>query len=655
MSTHSSPSRDRELEAQVLRSQELPYLPQCPSVPRQRHRRLPTAGRATFVGVLLALMGWRLVPVAAVEFMPVDSLRAGMTGVGLTVLRGSKIDSFSVEILGVQRSPGRPGRHRILGRLSGAGLEETGIIQGMSGSPVYVGGRLVGAVAYGWSGDKSSLCGITPIADMLEVLHRDMASPVDGSAGWSPLEAAARRLGAPTPKVELRHETADEILWLDEGVRSENPGPIQMEPLATPVWMSASTPEQEQVIRRLLEPFGLQFVGPVGGGSFTGVMADDEAEPVPVVPGSSLGVRYIEGDLNITGIGTVTHVEGDRVVGFGHPFLLAGGVDMPMTGAHIFEVLSSRQLSFKIGSGTTAIGALRQDRYSGVAGLIGAEAGLLPVVVELTSQDGVTDYTFGLMRHQDLTPVLTQIVVLRALESTQRLGGVATLKVESTIVLGGGRRLEISRVYGGEGAVFAAAQEIARPLSIFSRSEFDGLQAESLHLDIAYGEEMETARILALRLDSPVCHPGDEVTCLVTLQPYRRLPEEHTVRIEVPDDLAPGSIQVRVGSGRASDAWEVERLPDAFRPRSADHLLQLLGRRQRADELVLELFRGGEGLSIDGRELPGLPVSARAALRESHGTGRMGTVHGRVVGRRRLAMSYVLSGEQTVELTVKGR
>ena len=110
-----------------------------------------------------------------------------------------------------------------------------------------------------------------------------------------------------------------------------------------------------------------------------------------------------------------------------------------------------------------------------------------------------------------------------------------------------------------------------------------------------------------------------------------------------------------MGSGKTSDAWEAKRSPDAFRPRSSDHLLQLLGRRQRADELVLELFRDGEGMSIDGRELPGLPLSARAVLRENHGSGRMGTVHGRVIERQRLSMPYVLSGEQSVELTVKGR
>ncbi len=637
------------------------YQPRGQPVSRRLCRSLSRGGLTILFGALLGLPGWSASRAIAVEFMPIDSLRAGMKGVGLTVLKGTRIDSFSVEILGVQSNPARPGRHVILARLSGAGLEETGMIHGMSGSPVYVGGRLVGAVAHGWVGHKSPLCGITPIADMLEVLHRDMDRPVDGAAGWSPLESPAPETKA-SPTLELGlelgygPETTDDLPWLDEDFHSENSGPIQLEPLGTPVWLSGTTPEAERVFRSLLDPFGLHFVGgeAVGVGPLTGTVAGD-SQRAPIEPGSSVGVRYVEGDLSITSIGTVTHVESDRLVGFGHHFLLAGAVDMPMTGGYIFDVLPSQRSSFKLGAGTAAIGALRQDRYPGVAGLIGAEARLLPVDVVLTTDVGVTDYSFGLMRHRDLTPVLAQIVLLRALESRERLFGAATLKVESTILLSRGRRLAISRVFGGPGAAFAAAKEITRPLSIFSRSEFEGLEADSLHFDITYGAEMETARILALRLDSPFCHPGDEVTCLVTLQPYRLLPEEHTFRIQVPEDLAPGPVQVRVGSGRASEAWEMARRPDSFRPRSADHLLQLLDRRQRADELVLELFRGGEGLSIDGRELPGLPMSARAALRESHGSGRMGTVHGRVIGRQRLTMPYVLSGEQSVKLTIKGR
>ena len=496
------------------------------------------------------------------------------------------------------------------------------------------------------------LWGITPIGDMLEVMRRSMEAPSD-SAGWSPMAEMASAAGTPL-EIDLPAHLAD--VESPTGERLQTGRSVRLEPLGAPVWLAGATPAAEEVLRDLLGPIGFLAVGASGGDAMGETLDAGASAPDNLLrPGASLGVRFVDGDLSATAIGTLTYVDGERLVGFGHRLIPLGGVDMPMTGAHIYEVLPSIVSSFKIGAGTYPIGALRQDHFSGVAGLIGAEARMLPIEVKVRSSGGERVYGFRLLRHVAFTAGLANAVLLTAMESQATVFGASTLKVEAAFRLRCGEWMRHSQVYGGPGAAFAAARDAIEPLAHLMRSSFDGLEVDSLRFDVSVGEGMETARVTSIRLDRPVCRPGDEVVCRVTVEPYRSAPVERIFRLTVPRDLDPGRVVIRVGSGLAAAQWALDRQPDAFQPRDADHLLELLTRDQRSDELVVEMSRQELGVSIGGRLLPGLPASARAALRESHGSGRMQTVFGRVVGQRRLELPYVLTGEHSVELSVRRR
>ncbi|MFH1570940.1 MAG: SpoIVB peptidase S55 domain-containing protein, partial [Gemmatimonadota bacterium] len=454
-----------------------------------------------------------------------SELRPGDTGYGCTVLRGAAVDTFAVEILGVEENALAPGFDLILARLSGAGLENTGVIRGMSGSPVYVGGRLVGAVAYGWGFAKAPICGITPIHAMLDVLERDLAAP----AGSGP-------------------ET-------DPGTRAAPGGPYRgLEPLGSPVWVAGAGPSTAAELTRLLAPYGLEVTGGPAGSA---PAAAPETE-MPLAPGAAVGAQLIGGDLSVTAIGTLTWRDGDRVAAFGHPMFGLGRVDVPLTGATIYGVLPSQSASFKLGAATGVRGALRQDRLAGVGGVLGQAPALLPVTVDV----GPRHFSFAVLRQRLVTPGLVQVALLAALESEERLFGEATVEIRGTLYLRGGERLETTRVFAGASAILEAAGQLTEPLRLLAAAPFPTLEVERVEARVSLRDALQAAELTGLRLERPRAFPGDSVAVVVRLQPHRQPPQDRVVRLRVPPGLAPGLVQVRAGSGRGAAAWEAARRPD---------------------------------------------------------------------------------------------
>ncbi|NKB67631.1 MAG: hypothetical protein GKR89_11250 [Candidatus Latescibacteria bacterium] len=562
-------------------------------------------------------------------FMGVDELRRGMRGVGRTVFQGTTIDTFGAEILGVLHNGMGPQRDLILARLEGGPLADTGVIRGMSGSPVYIDGRLIGAVGYGWSFTKSPICVITPIGEMLQVMERPMALGTENSAS--------------AHRVQLKSET---LSWI-----AASAGPIPagtlpvLEPLATPVWLSGATPGAAAVLEEVLQPLGFQPVVSPGGRSM-------EEEPTILEPGATMGILLIGGDLNATVTGTLTYIDADRVVGFGHPFMGTGRTDMPLTGGYIYEVLPSQMASFKIGAATRVVGAIRQDRQAAIAGQLGPVPAMLPMEVAVRSPQLERTFHFELLQHRDLLAGLARSALLQAFEAAEKLGGEATLTLRASVELDNGQRLDTQQIYSGQSALFGAALEGVRPVQILAQSPFAGPTVAGLRFEAEVREDIRVAQIRALRTAGTQLEPGRPTTVKITLQPYLEEAVELEMSLELPPNTSPGPLVLRVGNGSARQRWESQRQPDAFVPRNAQHLLQLLGRQGRNDQLVVELYRLEEGLTVDGRELPGLPPSARAVMQETVSSGRMGPVYGRIIQQQQIHTDYVLSGEQTLELNV---
>jgi hypothetical protein len=559
------------------------------------------------------------------SFMDIDQVQRGMRGIGKTVFTGTTIDTFAVEILGVAQHRLGPRRHMILAQLSGGPLAQTGVMQGMSGSPVYIDGRLIGAVAYTWSFAQIPIAGITPIHDMLAVFERGLEPPQDYGT-WAPFE-----LDAQTATLLPQSATV--------------PDRITLEPLGTPVWASGFGAAATRMLDDTLGPFGLHVTTGVDGGGTI-----DEAAPFE--PGAALGVQLVSGDMSITGIGTLTYVDGDRVLGFGHPMLLEGATDMPMTGAFIYAPMPSRFLSFKLGAPTRILGAVRQDRAAAIAGVVGPVPAMLPLRVLVRTDQGETTYTCQVLRHQRLTSGLTASVLLGVLEAVSKRSGPTTLQVRSTIAFEDGQDLQREQIHSGAGALFQAAITATQPLVFLSQNPFDSIRLQKVDFELEIKENLELARVRALRVAERQLKPGDTFTLEVELQPYRQAAIKEHIQIALPADLKPGPLTLRVGNGSASQEWELERSPALLQPRTLAQLRQLLQRQDRNDNLVVELYRQEDGISVAGRELPGLPPSARTILQQENSTGRLGAVHGRVVLRQRQRTNYVLAGTQTLELTI---
>ncbi len=552
--------------------------------------------------------------------MEPSELRRGMSGFGLTTFQGTEIDTFQVEILGVLKGALGPRVDMILVRLSGGPLAHTGLIRGMSGSPVYIDGRLIGAIAYGWYFSKEPIGGITPIAHMLDVATREHLAPSQYGKVLELDEEATGLLGG-------------------EGVST-------LAPLGLPIAVAGFSPRGRQVLRDALTLPGIQLLDRPAGQ----VLA---AQEVPIAPGASLAVQLIRGDYSAAAIGTLTWVGDGRFVGFGHPLFLLGATNLPATGAYIHQVIPIQTASFKLGTPTGAIGAVRQDRLPAIAGTLGEAPDMLPVRVVLRSAAGDNTFRCEVLRHPELSAALVRAVLFNALETTEKLFGNATLRVRSHIALADGRVVEREQIYSSEIALISATLEAVQPIRVLLNNSFAGLALDSLHFDLKISETLAQARIAGLRLSPPEPKAGQRVALQATLQPYRAAPVIEHLALELPAHLEPGPFVVRVGSGVASTSWEAARQPDAFVPRNAADLLALLERTGAADELVVEVFRADPGFTVNGRELPGLPPSALAVLNADRSAGHLGPVQGEVVLRHTITTDYVISGEQSLDMTLR--
>lgn len=552
--------------------------------------------------------------------MAPSELRRGMSGFGLTTFQGTAIDTFQVEVLGVLKGALGPRMDMILARLSGGPLEHTGLIRGMSGSPVYIDGRLIGAIAYGWYFSKDPIGGITPIAQMLEVATRQDPTPNQYGKVLDLDEETTRLLGG-------------------EGVST-------LAPLGMPIAVAGFSPRGRQVLRDALDAPGIELLDSPAGR----VLPDQEAS---IAPGASLAVQLIRGDYSAAAIGTLTWVGDGRFVGFGHPMFFLGAINLPATGAYIHQVIPIQTASFKLGTPTGALGAVRQDRLPAIAGTLGQAPDMLPVRVALRSAAGNRAFRCEVLRHPALSASFVRSVLFNSLETTEKLFGDATLRVRSHIALADGRTVEREQMYSSGIAPLSAVIDAVQPVDRLLNNPFAGLALDSLHFELEIGETLAQARITGLRLSPPNPKVGQRVSLQATLQPYRAEPVTERLALDLPAHLEPGPFVVRVGSGVASTGWEAARQPDAFVPRNAADLLALLERPSAADELVVEIFRAGSGFTVNGRELPGLPPSALAVLSADRSAGHLGPVQGEVVLRRTVSTDYVLLGEQSLDMTLR--
>ncbi|MGZ7038673.1 MAG: SpoIVB peptidase S55 domain-containing protein, partial [Thermoanaerobaculia bacterium] len=360
----------------------------------QKNRRVP----ATLFAMLFVFAA----VAAHAETMPVSAVKKGMKGYGVTVFDGTTPEKFDVEILGVLNNIG-PGQDLILAKIDSPVVRRTGVIAGMSGSPIYIDGKVIGALAYAWQFAKEPVAGITPIDEMLKIARNG------GTTNALVAEAMPRFSGAELLNALANNKTDEIFEKLVSGFGGKTmSGMSGAKPIAVPVSLSSFAPETISRFGKYLDDMG--FVAVPSGATSTSTAAAPAADR-SFKPGDPIGAVLLNGDFTVAATGTVTHVDGDRVYAFGHPFLDMGEISFPMAKSEIVTVLPSLASSFKFSNTGAIVGEFRQDRSTGIMGVLGGQARTIPVELTVDGSGPSQTYHVNVVRHTQLSPLILAMAV----------------------------------------------------------------------------------------------------------------------------------------------------------------------------------------------------------------------------------------------------
>ena len=581
-------------------------------------------------------------------FMSVDEVQPGMVGRGKTVFEGTTREEFSAHILGVLENVMGPQRRLILARLEGGPLANTGVIAGMSGSPVYIDGRLIGAVSYSLgSFSKEAIAGITPIAEMTEV------------ATLPPRRAANPIANVPATPNELRSVLSDMMARRtarpDEGIAFDTRGlsaaegsrvASMLRPIATPLVMSGYTREARDLVADLLGDHG--FLPMIGGG----VGATGAADPEPLRPGDPVGVSLVRGDLELGSTGTVTHIDGERVYAFGHPFLNLGPTAFPMTRAYIYAVLPSLMASSKLSGLGEMIGTIRQDRSTAIAGTLGDPPTLIPLTMTLESDRGLSkQFQFSLIADQALTPVLAFVSVLNTLQSYERQAGGATLEVTGTVTVKDHGEIAFDDLFAGDSPSVGAATYIAAPITFLLANDLGEVELEAIDLAVTSSEQRRSATIERVWLDAMDVRAGRTVPLKILTRSYRGEDVIRTVQLDIPPN-ASGRLSILVTDGTRLTQMDrrERRVTDA--PASIPQMLRTLNARRKNNRLYVRLLSQDAGAVVNGEALSSLPPSILAVFDGDRGGGDVVPLDRAVIGDWELVTDHAISGSRLLTINV---
>ena len=551
---------------------------------------------------------------AAPSIFPLKDIRAGQHGVGRTVFSGSRIEEFQVEILGVLENIG-PRQSIILARLSGGPLAQTGVMQGMSGSPVYIDGKLIGAVALGFEMAKEPICGIRPIEEMLRVEPDAKPDPKQQRAALTPREQFLS-------------------------------GDARLTEIATPLSFSGFTAATLEHFAPQLRLLGMD---PRQGVSSGGRLPDALGDPKKLEPGSMISVQLLSGDMNVGADGTVTMIDGNKIYAFGHRLLAAGGTELPFARSDVLALLPALSSSFKISQPREWMGTITEDRNSAISGLTGQRARMIPIEIKM----GANTYRMGMIQDRVLTPLVAQMAVFSAIDSTARTVGAASYTVRGQINFDSGS-VKLDNVYSGDVSVSTSASlGIVTPLSYAMTSGFDALKLKDIKLEIGTLDErrqMQIADVVAPRR----VRPGEEIEIAVILSGENGTETTRKVRYRVPVGAETGPLYLTAGDATASNLADLQAAYGTTFKSPAQVLNMLNGLRTNTSA-YLRVWRSGPSYTVEGRDLPDPPASIAMILgRAQSGGPSFSNVRGAELAEIEVASGgNVVTGTKTIQVEVR--
>jgi len=580
-----------------------------------------------------------------VEIFHLKDIRPGMTGTAWTVFEGTDPEPVPIEIVGVWKNGSGPRQDVILAKMGGK-AKITNVAAGMSGSPVYIDGKLVGAVALRMSVfSPDAVCGITPIELMLEIPEFDQSRPMDARTPDKP--ASVKSAAASIPGDLLAHVNAT--------------SPI-MTPIDTPLVLSGFS---AQTIGAFSPFFNQMGITAVQGGSGAGPLT---AKPVSgwrdsLNPGDAISGVLVSGDMSATGMGTVTYNDGKKVLAFGHPFFNLGPLDMPMAKSEILMVLSSAFQPTKFGNATGVVGALRQDRFSGIMGELGAEAPFIPVHLNVRSFNSAgaaltqKHLEFQVFVHQKWTPFLMMMTLFQSLQQMNEYADDITYRMNGHVEVQGDRAIDVSTMLAPSEAPVAPPMALAGWWGDkFNRLFLNPVampKLKSVEITVDLLPERRTAAIDYAWTPSTEVDAGSEIPVKVFLRPYRGERIERDVTVKIPAGMPRGEQRIMF-----SDADTLNRMQNAAvlgnRYMDIPETISLLNQERGNSQLYVSLVEGRPTYYADDKTLPSLPASVLNVLQAERTSTRV-LVGSAETAKEQLAIpiDQMVSGSYSLKINVK--
>lgn len=572
-------------------------------------------------------------PTHHTETIAVSQIHAGMKGVAYTVFQGTKPEAMDVVVLGVLKNANGPKGDIILIRLVGTKPEYTGVVAGMSGSPVYLNGKLAGALAFRIGEfSKEPIAGVTPIAEMLEI------NAMDSNPAPEPMEAKA--LPGPTTKTS------------GPGVSSFATTTVAnyLKPIETPLVFNGFS---EDTIQRFAPQFASAGIVPVMGvGSVS-----DAKQPEPLEPGSAVSAILVRGDMDITATCTVTYMDADHLLACGHPLMQFGMVNIPMTKAEVLATLPSPMNAFKIVNATEAVGAFVQDRHTGIMGEFGKKPDMIPVTLNI--HGGPTDkhFHYEVLNNPRLSPVAMMATVFNALKGMNEYGEETTYRMSGGIQMDGYPNVSVQNMFaandGGQPPAVLASMAVGERFSRMYDNPYNVPAVRSVVLDFDISRDRRWARLESARTDVTEARPGSDIMIEAMLRPYRGEGVVQHIPIHIPSSTSHGSLRILVSDGDTVDRLR-RSSPAVGRRLDLASTIAVLNKQHVNNRVYVSLLEEDPEVMVADKVMPSLPLSIMNVMDGMRGTQEMVVTGESSVNEVSTSpLDYVVAGAQVLTVTIK--
>ena len=591
----------------------------------------------TFVCFLASTLALTAQTSKPFETIPVSQIHAGMKGVAYTVFQGTKPESMDVEVLGVLKNANGPKGDVILVRLGGAKAEYTGVVAGMSGSPVYLDGKLAGALAFRIGEfSKEPIAGVTPIAEMLEI------NAMDKSPGPSP---------GPSP--------APAKASVDAPSKSAAPG---LPSLSSPEIANYLTPIEaplvfngfsEDAVRRFAPQFAAAGIVPVMGvGSVS-----DKKQPDPMEPGSAVSAILVRGDMDIAATCTVTYMDAKNLLACGHPLLQFGMVDLPMTKTEVLATLASPLNAFKIVNATEPVGAFVQDRHTGILGEFGKQPDMIPVTLNIRGGATPRQFHYEVLNNARLSPVAMMVTVFNALHGVNDYGEETTYRMTGRISVNSYPDVGLQNMFtssdSGQPAALLAALSLGDRFGRIYDNPYNAPNIRGVELDFDLVRERRWARLESARTDVTEARPGEEITIEARVRPYRGEGIVRQIPIHSPASTSKGPLRILVSDGDTIDRIR-HGAPLFGRKLDLASTIALLNKQHVNNRVYVSLLEADPEAMVADKVMPTLPLSIMNVMDGMRGTQDMVVLGESSVNEAATApLDYVVAGAQVLTITIK--